>query len=174
MNLHVRFFQSISTKTVFVLGLTLLSFQGAKAEDKGLGCGLGSMIAPKKSWMSATTQSVIDYTANPSFSVTSGTSGCAKHSIVKKDREAVYFAEANYAKLEIEIPRGQGEYLANFTKVLGCQPSSQAAVAQSMKNHYQQLFPADQSSADQMLRNVQTLIKSEPQLKTACSADFII
>lgn len=158
---------------VLLLGSAVFSI-GAHAEDKGLGCGLGSMIAPHKTWVSATTQGAIDYVLPPSFSITSGTMGCAKHSIVSKEKEAVYYAEANYDRLEAEVPTGRGEYVTGFASVLGCREDSQAEIVGALKLNYERLFPANGRDADRMLRNVQELIRTEPKLRDLCSANFII
>ncbi len=157
----------------FVAMFLTLIVQSVKAEDKGLGCGLGSEIAPDKTWVSATTQGAVDYFFPVSSSITSGTSGCADHSIVKKNKEAIHYAEANYKQLEIEISQGSGEYLVGFTQVLGCNNKVNMKVGKALQSHFEQLFPT-QGNALQMLRDVQTLIKSEPTLSSSCSVQSVI
>ena len=147
--------------------------QSVNAEDKGLGCGLGSEIAPDKTWVSATTQGAVDYIFPVSYSITSGTSGCADHSIVRKNKEAIHYAEANYKQLELEISQGNGEYLVGFAQVLGCNNEANIRVNKTLQAHYEQLFP-DEGNAGQMLRDTQTLIKSNPALSSSCSVNFVI
>lgn len=147
--------------------------QTVNAEDKGLGCGLGSEIASDKTWVSATTQGAVDYFFPVSFSMTSGTSGCAEHSIVKKNKEAIHYAEANYKILELEISKGNGEYLVGFAHVLGCNNNVDLKVNKTLQAHYEQLFPPE-GNANQMLRDIQTLIRSEPALRLSCSVNFVI
>ncbi len=160
------------SKLFVAIFLTLIT-HNAKAVDKGLGCGLGSEIAPDKTWVSATTQGFIDANLPVSFSITSGTSGCAEHSIVQKNKAAIHYAEANYKQLEIEISQGNGEYLIGFTQVLGCTEKANNKVSRTLQSHYEQLFPIEGNPL-QMLRDIQTLIKSEPTLSSLCSVQFII
>ena len=158
---------------IFATMVLTLIVQTVNAADKGLGCGLGSEIAPDKTWVSATTHLAVNYFVPVSSSITSGTSGCAEHSIVKKNKEAIHYAEANYKQLELEISQGNGEFLAGFTQVLGCSNQVNMKVGKALQAHYEQLFPT-QGNALQMLRDVQTLIKSEPTLSSSCSVQFVI
>jgi hypothetical protein len=172
--MHKRYYEvKMNFAKLTAVALLTLTVQLAFSADKGLGCGLGSEIAPDKTWISATTQGSVDYFFPVSSSITSGTSGCADHSIVKKNKEAIHYAEANYQQLELEISQGKGEFLVGFTQVLGCNNKVNVKVNQALQAHYEQLFP-EQGNAGQMLRDVQTLIKSEPALNSSCSVNFVI
>lgn len=90
------------------------------AADSSNGCGLGWRIAPKQSLLSSSTRSTTNAFLPNTFSMTFGTSGCAQHSIVKKDRAIEHFVEANFENLQIEMAQGQGESVATLGEIMGC------------------------------------------------------
>lgn len=90
------------------------------AGDGSSGCGLGWQVAPKQSLLSSFSRSITHVFLPNTFSMTFGTSGCARHSIVKKDSAIQHFVEANFENLQIEMAQGQGENLAMLTELMGC------------------------------------------------------
>ncbi len=100
------------------------------------------------------------FTSN-SIAMTSGTSGCAKHSIVKREAEAMYYAEANDQKLLDEVDEGKGEHVAAFARVLGC-PSGQMDHAQSvLQRSYDRLFPVNNARPQDLVQGAMgSLIES--------------
>lgn len=121
---------------VGVLSLTvLMGAKGGFAADQSSGCGLGWEVVKKNSLVSSSTRQTTHAFLPNSFSMTSGTSGCAKHSIVKKEHEKQYFVESNLDQLKDEMAIGKGEYLATFASLMGCE-SNRAAFAVVMKKNY--------------------------------------
>ncbi len=151
-------------KTLVLLAVLLFT-PLAHAEDKSSGCGLGWQIAPKQSLLSSFARALTNATFLNTIAMTFGTSGCGKHDIVLKDREAQYFAEANYHNLMMEMAKGQGENLENFAAVLGCEHSTFSG---RMQSYYNEIFPSDVSSPDAMLSNVKIAIFSDQALRGSC------
>jgi len=107
---------------VYVLLCTfvLVGASVAQAEDQSSGCGLGWKVTQRMSLVSSSIRSTTNEFLPNTFSMTSGTSGCAQHEIVKNDAKAVEFAVMNYDSLVQEMAEGRGEYLKSFGQTLGC------------------------------------------------------
>lgn len=156
-------------KLVTIAIAVLFGF-AAQAEDQSVGCGLGYKVAPENTLISTTTRASTNAYTQP-FGVTTGTSGCAKHTIVKKDKEPVYFAEANFDNLSIEMAHGEGQYLTGFAHALSCQDGSVDAFAQFTKANYEQIFNNAHGPHD-MLNNLQTVLKNKGQALN-CNTNII-
>lgn len=93
----------------------LVSFNlHAASGDTSLGgCGLGWKVAPQHSMISITTRGTTNVWTS-SFGTTSGTSGCARHGIVMRQKMEEHFSETNMDALLAEIPQGQGERIFCF------------------------------------------------------------
>lgn len=158
----------------FCLG-ALLATAGtsAFAEDKSDGCGVGWKVTQSKSLLGTTTRGTTAGTLPPSFSMTSGTSGCAKHSIVKnEDMPAAAYAVTNYESLMIEMAQGQGEYLDGFASAFGCKGTAREAFAQLTQKNYRNLVkPELQPAAGiEMFKEVKHQIESNEALASQCGA----
>ncbi len=152
-----------------VLTVSLFLFAAsAQAGDSSSGCGLGWQVAPKQSLVSSFARSLTNATFLNTIAMTMGTSGCAQHSIVMKEKEAQYFAEANYHNLMMEMAMGEGENLENFASVLGC---SGASFGEELQSSYGRVFPNMAISAGGMLENVRTVIRQNEGLRQACQAN---
>ncbi len=101
--------------------IALLSFFNAKADDGSSGCGVGWMILKDNSLISSSFRSMTNGTFSNTIGMTLGTSGCAKHKIVKNEELPVYFANANFDQLTLDMSKGDGPYLATLAYTLGCQ-----------------------------------------------------
>lgn len=138
----------------------------AHAEDQSSGCGLGWQLFKKNSLVSSSLRSTTNAFALNTIAMTSGTSGCARHDIVMKQKAALYYAEANYQKLQSEMAEGQGEHLQAFAKLLGCQGSSAVQAGQVLQGNYDQVFTTDQVAPYEMLNNTaQTIYSSNLNCK---------
>lgn len=140
------------------------------AEDKSSGCGLGWQVSKDKSLVSssirATTNNLfyLNY-----FGMTSGTLGCAYHSIVLNDKKSLHYAEANYNNLQVEMAEGRGETLATFAEVMGCHDSSIPAFNARVQSSYQKLFDGANDSPAVLIERVRQEIQSDASLASACA-----
>lgn len=144
-----------------VLGLLSVS---AWAGDSSTGCGLGWQVAPKQSLVSATTRTITNATfSNQIFGTTSGTSGCAKHSIVKRFEESLHFANFNSDRLKIEMAQGQGEYVTAYAATFGCDSLGSTMFSQKAR----QLNLSSQATGEEMVVNTVQVLG--PELKGHCA-----
>lgn len=143
-------------KTVLVLVLfALFATTSAFAADSSSGCGLGWSVSQKNSLLSSSVRSTTNTILPNTFSMTFGTSNCQQHSIVRNDKNPIFFVEANRDVLALESAQGEGEYLRSFAAVLGCDANF-PKFSHAVQSHYSTLFPTDGSPA-QLLMNVESL-----------------
>ena len=155
----------------FILpALLVLSFSvstwGADTSD---GCGLGWNITSNTTLSATTTRGTTNATLPPSFSMSSGTSGCAKHQIAKKeDRPAFEYALNNYDSLTIDMARGHGENLTAFARTLGCADGAIEQFSRVAQRHYDDITGAGIQDALRFFKNVKNQIQEDPFLNVAC------
>lgn len=156
--------KKLALATIF----SLFSFQALA--DNSAGCGLGSLIWRDNSIVSATMR----MTTNASFSsqlfgITSGTSGCANHSIVMREKAPIYYAEANMEELKVDMAKGQGEYVSIFSDALGCPESLKQEFVNVSKENYSSIFSKSEVTPEELISNVKQVIKNAPALSGRCS-----
>jgi hypothetical protein len=148
-------------KSVLSVVLLLSVFTlSAHADDQSSGCGLGWQFFKKNSLVSSSLRSTTNVIALNTIAMTSGTSGCAKHDIVMKEKAALYYAEANYQKLQSEMAEGQGEHLKAFAMLLGCQGANAVQAERLLQGNYGNVFTSDQVVPSEMLNNTARTIYS--------------
>jgi hypothetical protein len=151
-----------------IIGLfALVAASSVFAADSSSGCGMGYEVAPNQSLVSSSTRSLVNGTFSNSIAMTLGTSGCAKHSIVKNDAKGIHFAEANMNQLAVEMARGNGEFVASFAGVFGCQNSE--AFGSMVQNKYESVLPSSNTSGVELYNNVKAEIKNNATLTASCS-----
>ena len=154
-------------KKLLIGGLLALSATSVFAADSSSGCGMGWEVAPKQSLVSSSVRSIVNATFSSTVAMTMGTSGCAKHSIVKNEAQGIHFAEANLNQLAIEMAAGNGEHVQAFASVFGCQNSK--AFGSMVQSNYEKVLPSDKTSGVELYNNVKTEIKNNATLASSCS-----
>lgn len=154
-------------KKLVVCVLLLAGFQ-SQAGDAG--CGLGSLIISKNS----KGLQLFAMTTNASFSsqplgITSGTSGCSASGLVMNEKEVQYFVEVNQEELSREMAQGHGEKLYTLASMKGCSSEvSQKAFSTFTQSSYSQIIPAANTSAVDMVRNLNSAFSNQGDLAQLC------
>ena len=99
--------------------------------------------------------------------MTLGTSGCAKHSIVKNEAKGKFYIEGNLANLMVEMSLGQGEVLAGFANVMGCS-SVEQSFGKVMQENYGKIFTSDEVTPMEAYSKILGQIKANKQLASSC------
>jgi len=144
--------------TLLVLAQTVYSAEG----DTSTGCGLGWSVTKSMTTTAAITRASTNATFSNTFAMTSGTSGCAKHDIVKNDRMDLHFVEANHELLIAEAAIGDGEYLNGLTRALGCNNNGSRMLKEEMQKNYEQIFTVGQPAVTS-LGKIKAVIQSKLQ-----------
>lgn len=152
---------------IVLFALALLATSKVFAADSSSGCGMGWEIAPKQSLVSSWTRAIVNATFSNTIAMTLGTSGCAKHSIVYNEKQGIHFAETNKEVLAVEMAKGQGEFVASFAEVFGCQNTK--AFGSMVQNKYESVLPNANVSGLELYNNVKNEIKNDSVLSRSCS-----
>lgn len=147
--------------------MALVATSSVFAADTSSGCGMGYEVAPKQSLVSSSTRSLVNGTFSNSIAMTLGTSGCAKHSIVKNDAKGIHFAEANMNVLALEMARGNGEFVTGFASVYGC--NNTEAFGSMVQSNYETVLPSSNTSGVELYNNVKAQIRNNAALNASCS-----
>lgn len=122
---------------VLVLVMTTSQLSWAASPGGSTQCGLGWYVAKRKSLISSTTRAMTDYTLPPSFSMTSGTAGCDRHSIVKVDNvPAAQYANTYIEPLKQELATGSGESVQTLSNLLGCSSAQETILIREVRENY--------------------------------------
>lgn len=146
--------------TAVVVGAPAVSF--AKGGNHPMaGCGLGYVLFGHNDnqkimqVLAATTNGI---SANQTFGMTSGTSGCTDDGAVKFVKEAEVFAEVNLDTLRREMAMGDGEYVRSFAALLGATESDMPSMLKLFQSQYTTLFPSSATTSGEMLAALSTVI----------------
>ena len=93
-------FLSVLLTVIFLFSLVSVS---AMAGDSSSGCGLGWQVFKDNSLVSSSSRAITNVTFLNTGAMTFGTSGCAKHSIVKNEAKAIHYAQANQNQLMVDL-----------------------------------------------------------------------
>jgi len=120
------------------------------------GCGLGAMIIKDNSSaimlaLQATTNGT---SANQTFGITSGTSGCRKTKLVMDERVQEFVA-SNMDTLAKEIAMGQGESVDTLAELLNVK--DKAAFASALQANYNKIYSSKNVKMADVLDNISSL-----------------
>ncbi|MDD5052838.1 MAG: DUF3015 family protein [Sulfuricurvum sp.] len=138
---------------VAIAALSTVAFATINSQT---GCGLGSQIIHDDSSavmlaLQATTNGT---SANQTFGITSGTSGCKKTKLVMNERAAEFVA-SNMDQLSREIAIGQGESVSTLAELLNVQ--DKAAFASALQANYNAIYTSEKADMATVLDNVSTI-----------------
>ena len=133
-----------------VAALSSVAFAGVNSQT---GCGLGSMIIKDDSSavllaLQATTNGT---SANQTFGITSGTSGCKKTKFVMNER-AEEFVASNMDQLAKEIAMGHGESVDTLAELLAVEDKE--AFASALQANYNSIYSADNVEMAEVLDTI--------------------
>ncbi len=164
MNRHYFVLAAAAAASALLFTLT------AQARDSSDGCGLGWEVTSKTSFSATSTRTTTNVFVPPTFGMTSGTMGCAKHDLVKKrDEKAAFYAVENYDSLRQEMAEGSGENLKAFASLMGCEGSAYSGFAQMVRKHFSSIA-SDASTRLDLVVNVRSELERDPALADSCSA----
>ena len=111
------------------------------------GCGPGSLILKKNSFVSQTSVQGTNAVSSPfhTTAIYSNLSNCdAKWSKSSpKEKERFQFIADNYLQLQVDISRGHGENLQALLEIHGCTESSEMAAGPVTKTLMESTFSSD-------------------------------
>ncbi|MDF1565195.1 MAG: DUF3015 domain-containing protein [Deltaproteobacteria bacterium] len=157
-------------KMIFV-ALAAFAFipTSAFAANYGMaGCGLGSIVfGSDPGFMQVFAATTNGTFASQTFGITTGTSNCTDGGAVVRGQEQKAFVEANYAQLSRDTARGEGEYLAAFSTLLGCKVEKQNEVFVRSQASHDQIFQSE-ANPDQVIQGFKAALSADEKLAASC------
>lgn len=154
--------------------LLLLTFvivtTNTHAADSSSGCGLGWMVFKKNSLISSALRATTNAIFLNTLAMTSGTSGCAQHSIVMNDKKALHFTAANGNELKLEVAQGAGEHLNGLSHLMGCSPE---VFSRTLQRNYNQVFNKEEISPRELVNNIHAQVLTHKDLARSCGIAII-
>ena len=148
----------------FLLSLSSLSL----ANDKSSGCGLGWKVTKSMTTTGYMVRASTNGTFSNTFGMTSGTSGCARHSIVLNKKKKIHFIESNLVPLRYEIALGAGERLDALTHLFGCSADdANEMFKNTLRSNSGDLFLGKARALD-VYMGIEKFIQSDSALGKSC------
>jgi hypothetical protein len=132
-----------------------------------VGCGLGSVIFEGQSGLvpqvlAVTTNGTF---GNQTFGITSGTLGCSQHGVVSVPAKVAQFTGDNLDKLARDMAAGTGEILSSLATLMEVETQDKPAFFKTTQNHFAQIFPNENVTAEDVLVNLNKVLTADPILK---------
>lgn len=157
-------------KSSFLVAMGILALPALASAGRAYGmagCGIGALVFQDQPGMIQIVAATLNATAgSQTFGITTGTSNCTDtEQVASLDQEN--FLKTNYANVLRDAAVGQGEYLATFATLLGCEEASHDAFFDLAREHHGELFSSD--SAAVVLDNVKGAAKENAELRASCA-----
>jgi hypothetical protein len=153
-----------------VLSALFLTTIDSYSRDSSDGCGLGWEVTSKTSFSATSTRATTNAFVPPTFGMTSGTMGCARHSLVKKkDEPAAFYAIENYDSLRQEMAEGSGENLRAFATLMGCDSKAYPEFSNMVRKHFDTIASDPDTRLDLVIK-VRAELDRDPVLGSTCAS----
>lgn len=137
----------------------------AQAKDS-TGCGLGTMLFKNKKGvfpqiLAVTTNGT---SGNQTFGISSGTLGCDPEGTIVYSAAVQRYMGKQLDHVAADMSRGAGESLETLARLIGVTQEDEAAFFELTKSSFTKIFPTAEVTAEQALRNLQTLMAADGRL----------
>jgi hypothetical protein len=158
--------------------LLVLSFSQVSHAGEGIfgaagneRCGIGSKIfGGGQSISSQSSEESTDAVSLDSVSITFQTSGCSNSGLVAIPKQEVFYANANYEELKVEMASGRGETLEGYAEAMGCPSSAMGQFLETSKANYNKTFPKSSTNPTEMILNFRQGLKQNAVLAQSCNS----
>ena len=148
----------------FIFPLLIINL--GQARDKSSGCGPGWKLTKRMSITSSSVRLSTNSFTTP-YGMTSGTSGCKRHSIVQKESKQIHFVEENLDQLELEMSIGKGQFVEQLASLVGCE-NKIIAFTKTMQKNYNELFQETKTNPSHLLNSVKNKVMNSLELSKGC------
>lgn len=148
-----------------------LAAHGAAAQQQetasSAGCGVGTILfegqkGPAPQILAATTNGSF---GNQTFGITSGTLGCTKDGVVRSPTQVRMLMISSLDNLATDVARGQGETLDSLAALMAVAPEDQPRFFASLQGHFDQIFPSEDVSVDEVIVSLNAVLAEDPVLQ---------
>lgn len=151
-----------------VLSLMTLPVAANAAKYGTAGCGIGALAFEDQAGMIQIVAATLNGTfASQTFGITTGTSHCVPSAGLSASLDQELYLKSNYANVMRDAAAGDGEYLATFATLLGCEASAHPRFFDVTQSNHTQLF--DEDSHTTALKNVKRAVAADEALSASCA-----
>jgi hypothetical protein len=137
----------------------------AALADNDVGCGVGTQIWEGKSGVGyKLLASFTNGMLFQSISVTFGLLNCDGQGTVTASAQTRHFAAANIDRIARDAAIGGGESLDTLATLLEVDAVDRPAFATLAQSRFDELFPSDDVTSDEMLESLQRLMREDERL----------
>lgn len=154
------------TKAIFLAAVLILAPMSAVKADSDVGCGVGTEIWKGRSGlpfklMAATTNGMFFQTV----SITFGLLNCSDGSgTVTASAQTRHYAAISFDNIARDAAMGGGESLDTLAALLEVDAADRPALAGLAQAHFDELFPSDHVTSNEMLETLDRLMAQDPRL----------
>jgi hypothetical protein len=159
-------------RMLVVLGMVALFTGNAWAESNGVGCGPGAQLMKGNRGVSSNTIAMtLDLLLAPTnmFAMSSGTSGCRRDSVIKREQEQTIFVAVNLDALQSEMARGQGEHLMALAALMGCPFELSGGFARMSQEKFEALTAVSDARGPAMLASLKVEMRGDALFAHSCT-----
>jgi len=155
----------IAAASFFLLPMTV-----SAAGYGAAGCGLGSMIVGPGNGITQVFAATTNGTfGSQTLGITSGTSNCGDHGLVKTSKEREVFAQENYTSLVKEMAQGKGENLSTLANLYQCPAAKHTEFGAMVQAKFDSLVASEQTTSAELLSKLENQLAGNPALATSCN-----
>lgn len=159
-------------KKVIILAMLFTSstsFAALLGESGNERCGVGSMIFKGgQSISSQYSENLTNLSLGETFSVTTGTSGCSNSGFTMVPQEELFYANANYEELQIEMSQGKGEILSGLAETMGCENISNVEFARFAKANFNKFKNSNSTTPNEFISNFRNEARHNEVISKNC------
>ena len=154
------------TKTFFLAAVLIMAPISMAKADNDVGCGVGTEIWKGKTGlpfklMASSTNGMLFQ----SVSITFGLLNCSDGTgAVTASAQTRHFAAVSFDNLARDIALGGGESLDTLSTLLEVDETDRPAFARLAQVHFDELFPNDHVTSNEMLENLDRVMGRDAQL----------
>jgi hypothetical protein len=155
---------------VFILAIISVFTLSTYAADGSSGCGPGWYVAKDNSLLSSALRLTTNGVLFPfvTLGMTFGTSNCSKHKIVKTEQRSLHYVTQNFYELKGDMAKGNGDFIAAYGKVIGCQSQDLDYFTDKMKGKFKEVFKKNNSNEEVLIQTYKVILSDEKLLQS-CS-----
>ena len=155
------------TKAFFLAAVLIMAPMSAAKADNDVGCGIGTEVwkgkrgLPYKLMASCTN----GFMGAQSISITFGLLNCSDGTgPVTASAQTRHFAAISFDNIAQDVAMGGGESLDTLAALLEVDEMDRPALAGLAQSHFDELFPSDRVTSNEMLETLIGLMAQDPRL----------
>jgi hypothetical protein len=145
-----------------VVGVVVWVTAASAAEQRNVGCGLGTMAWEGQNGLMSQTAAATTNASfgNQTFGITSGTLGCEQHRTITMNERVNTFVAENMDSVAKDIARGEGEYLDTMASLMEIQEVQRPHLYAVLQQNFSRIYTSPAVTPADVLANIDAVVGS--------------